>query len=52
MKQEKKQISLILDESCYRKIKSLAKENQYSLSGYIRQVLRVHLRELESEDPE
>ena len=47
MKPEKKRVTLTLTMACYQKIKTLAQENQYSLPGYIRQVLRVHLREFE-----
>ena len=48
MKQnQKKRVPLLLEENEYWSIRQLAEENQYSLPGYIRQILRVHLRELE-----
>ena len=50
MKPEKKRVTLTLTLPCYQKIKALAQENQYSIPGYIRQVLRLHLRELGQKD--
>ena len=45
--EKKKYVSVGLTEECYEKIKELAQENSYSIPGYIRQLVRVHLRELE-----
>ena len=50
MKPEKKRVTLTLTLPYYQKIKALAQENQYSISGYIRQVLRLHLREMGQKD--
>ena len=45
--EKKKYVSVGLTEECYEKIKELAQENSYSIPGYICQLVRVHLRELE-----
>ena len=45
-----KRICLSLTEDCYRELKELAQKNSYSLPGYVRQLVRVHLRELEKKN--
>ena len=45
--ENKKYVSVGLTENCYQKIKELAQENSCSIPGYIRQLVQVHLRELE-----
>ena len=47
MNAKKKAVQVLLSNDCYEKVKTLAQENAYSLSGYIRQLIHVHLRELE-----
>ena len=41
----KKQVRLSMPLEQYEQLKILAKENCYSLPGYIRQILKVHIRE-------
>ena len=45
-----KRICLSLTEDCYRELKELAQKNSYSLPEYVRQLVRVHLRELEKKN--
>ena len=42
-----RRVCLTLTEETYQQINNLAQENSYSLPGYIRQLIRLHLRELE-----
>ena len=41
----KKKVSVSMPPELYEQLKILAKENCYSLPGYIRQILKVHIRE-------
>lgn len=46
MKEEhKKKVSVSMPRELYEQLKILARENCYTLPGYIRQILRVHIRE-------
>ena len=50
MKNEpRKIVSLALPQDLYDQLKLLADENCYTLPGYIRQLLRVHIREQEDQ---
>ena len=44
---EKKIVAVSMPPELYAQLKELARENCYSLPGYIRHVLLVHLREKE-----
>ena len=48
-KEPQKKVSLALPESLYDQLKLLAQENGYTLPGYIRQRLKIHIRELEKD---
>ena len=41
----KKKVSVSMPPELYEQLKILAKENCYTLPGYIRQILKVHIRE-------
>lgn len=40
-----KKVSVSMPQELYEQLKILAKENCYTLPGYIRQILKVHVRE-------
>ena len=42
---QKKKVGVSMPLEQYEQLKILAKENCYSLPGYIRQILKVHIRE-------
>jgi len=45
MKNEpRKTISLVMPQELYDQLKELAQENCYTLPGYIRQILKIHIR--------
>ena len=46
-KEPKKAVSVLLPLNRYQRLKDLASQTGYTLPGYIRQVLRVHLRYLD-----
>ena len=41
----KKKVSVSMPQELYEQLKILSQENCYTLPGYIRQVLKVHVRE-------
>ena len=41
----KKNVSVSMPQELYEQLKILSQENCYTLPGYIRQVLKVHVRE-------
>ena len=45
----KKAVSVLMPQELYLTLKRLAQEEGYSLPGYIRQVLKVHIRHLQEE---
>ena len=47
MKPLKVKVSLTLDEPILKQIQALAEQQDRSISSYINQVLKAHLRELE-----
>ena len=47
MAREKQTLTVLLPREVHRQLKKLAAENCYSLSGYVRQILKEHLRHLE-----
>lgn len=47
MPKPKKAVSVLLPLNRYQRLKELAGQAGYTLPGYIRQVLRVHLRYLD-----
>ena len=46
-KEPRKTVHLVLPKDHYDQLKELAKENCYSLPGYIRRILKVHLQTTE-----
>jgi len=49
MAREKQTLTVLLPREVHRQLKKLAAENCYSLSGYVRQILKEHLRRLEAD---
>lgn len=48
-KQNRKTVAVTMPRELYEQLKLLAAENCYTLPGYIRQLLRVHVREQEDQ---
>lgn len=40
----KKKVSVSMPQELYEQLKILAKENCYTVPGYIRQILKIHVR--------
>ena len=50
-KEPQKKISFSLNQNLYNELKGLAKENCYTLPGYIRQILKQHIQQQGKEAP-
>ena len=46
MNKKKKSIAILVPEELYTQLKSLAAENERTMSGYIRQILKRYIRHL------
>lgn len=44
MNEKRKKVSVSMPQELYEQLKILAKENCYTVPGYIRQILKVHVR--------